>query len=440
MTALALALPLATVTSAGAGAPVRTIAAISGVSFSPGGNYGIVRDPRPGKGNWLYVADLASMVVRKLVLAPNGLTVTSNTVFAGTEGQDCDTLPCGDGGPATSAELTSPEFVSADATGLYISGAAGATIRKVWFTGPNAGNITRIAGNYGSYCDTSTDPCGDGGSATGPNAKLGFVQSAPAIKDGKLYFADMVANRIRCIGCAGAGKLSTVAGTGTVVGTGPGQVTSASADGTRATAANLIGPIAVAIDPKTNEVVFADACNVAAARKLMWDPSAPDPVSYCDGRVRKIVGSGPNKGKLATVAGAAGNITVTPTNWSKQRAANTPLRTPIALAFRADGSLLVAEMGNSLVAYLQATVGGDTNGLQYLRPGVRVVKFIGASRVAANATIEPFAGGKALTDGVVNGGSPLATAVAAIAIEPNPKGNDVYISDQMAAQVRRIRN
>ena len=81
--------------------------------------------------------------------------------IAGT-GTACSAAPsCGDGGLATSATLSNPDAVTADAAGdVFIADTADHEIREI----NSAGIMERVAGT-GSACSQSP-ACGDGGAAT----------------------------------------------------------------------------------------------------------------------------------------------------------------------------------------------------------------------------------------------------------------------------------
>jgi trimeric autotransporter adhesin len=82
----------------------------------------------------LYIADTSNNRIRKVSLAGIITTVAGN----GTPGYS------GDGGPATSAQLSGPEGVAVDAAGnLYVADSTNDRIRKV----SPAGVITTVAGN-----------------------------------------------------------------------------------------------------------------------------------------------------------------------------------------------------------------------------------------------------------------------------------------------------
>ena len=179
-----------------------------------------------GAGN-LYIADTSNDRIRKVDTAGVISTVAGN----GTEGYG------GDGGPATAAQLNSPQSVALDGAGnLYIADRLNHRIRKVDATGV----ITTVAGDgtvggrfgAGAYG-------GDGGPAVA--AQL-FSPNGMALDGaGNLYIADTGNDRIRKVDAAGV--ISTVAGSGTEGFGG---------DGGPAVAAQLNSPSGVALDGAGN--------------------------------------------------------------------------------------------------------------------------------------------------------------------------------------------
>jgi sugar lactone lactonase YvrE len=179
----------------------------------------------------LYIADAYNSRVRKV--SPAGIITT----VAGTGGCWISPIYCysGDGGPATSAELSYPLGVAVDVTGnLYIADAMNGRVRKV----SAGGIITTVAGG----CSCSSP--GDGGPATSA-----FVSPWGVAVDasGNLYIADAGNGRVRKV--SPAGIITTVAGDD---GLGyPG-------DGGLATSAELNEPSGVAVDAR-GDLYIADA-------------------------------------------------------------------------------------------------------------------------------------------------------------------------------------
>jgi len=150
--------------------------------------YGIAVDT---DGN-LYVTDTWNNRIRKVTPSGTISTVAGN----GTEGYG------GDGGPATSAQLSGPRGVAVDAGGnLYIADTDNNRIRKV----TPSGTISTVAGNgIEGYS-------GDTGPAT--SVQLNDPCGVAVDAGGNLYIADTDNNRIRKV--TPSGTISTVAGNGT---------------------------------------------------------------------------------------------------------------------------------------------------------------------------------------------------------------------------------
>jgi uncharacterized protein (TIGR03437 family) len=128
----------------------------------------------------LYISDSGNSVIRKVTPGPNGIitTVAGNGNFGYS----------GDGGAATSAELSDPKGLALDSAGnLYIADHDNSVIRMVE---PAKGFIYTIAGNHTFGYN------GDGGPAT--SAQLNFP-SGVAAYGGQIYIADNQNNVIRVL-------------------------------------------------------------------------------------------------------------------------------------------------------------------------------------------------------------------------------------------------
>jgi hypothetical protein len=111
------------------------------------------------------IAGGLALVVPLLIMGASAahglLAAASVTRFAGTGSECRPAHGCGDGGPATQAQLFFPAGVAADRHGnVYIADSDSHEVREVL---PD-GTITRVAGT-GTQC-TSPPRCGDGGPAT----------------------------------------------------------------------------------------------------------------------------------------------------------------------------------------------------------------------------------------------------------------------------------
>jgi trimeric autotransporter adhesin len=146
----------------------------------------------------------------------------------------------GDGGQATSAVFSSPDDVTADASGnIYIADSANNRIRMVT---KSTGIISTVAGTG------SSGYSGDGGQAT--SAALNYPRGITADTSGNIYIADTYNHRIRMV-MKSTGIISTVAGTG---------YSGYSGDGGQATSSTLYNPRTVATDESGN-IYIADSSN-----------------------------------------------------------------------------------------------------------------------------------------------------------------------------------
>jgi hypothetical protein len=194
--------------------------------------YGLADD---SSGN-VYIADSHNFMVREDVKS-TGLV----DFFAGdgTYGYS------GDGGAATSAELTYVYGVAKDSAGnVYIADNSNCLIRKV----NPAGTISTFAGFLVGGTSPRCGYTGDGGAATG--AELNQPYDVAVDTKNNVYIADYANYVVRKVSTTGI--ITTIAGIGGIAGY--------SGDGGPATNALLYGPTAVAVDPAGN-VFIADYNN-----------------------------------------------------------------------------------------------------------------------------------------------------------------------------------
>ena len=180
-----------------------------------------------GSGN-LYIADTQNYRIRKVDTSGTITTV----VGVGLSGFG------GDGGPATGAQIRSPQGVEVDGSGnLYIADPGNHRVRKV----DTSGTITTVAG-------TGTRGfSGDNGPAT--EAQLDWPQRVAVDGSGNLYITDRNRHRVRKVDTAGT--ITTVAGTGTA---------GFSGDDGPATSAQINRPEGVAVDESGN-LYISDTSN-----------------------------------------------------------------------------------------------------------------------------------------------------------------------------------
>jgi uncharacterized protein (TIGR03437 family) len=227
-----------------------------------------------------------------------GQTYTITTVAgSGTQGTPSFV---GDGGPATSAWLASPEGVAVDTAGnLYIADTGDNRIRKVF---PSDGVIGTMAGNG------TQGFSGDNGPAN--SAELYFPGGVAVDSAGNLYIADTWNNRIRKVSNGViTGVITTIAGNGTRAFSG---------DNGPATSAQLDGPVGIAVDSAGNLYV-ADTSN---------------------SRIRRV-----SNGVITTVAGN-GKAGYSGDNGP---ATSAGLNYPTGVAVDSAGNLYIADTSNSRI-------------------------------------------------------------------------------------------
>jgi hypothetical protein len=154
----------------------------------------------------------------------------------------------GDNGPARRAELSSPTGLAVDALGnLYVADSGNNVIRRV----STNGIITTVAGDVAA--DQASGGLGgfsgDGGPAT--QARLNSPQGVALDQAGDLFIADTFNNAVREV--TPNGTISTIVDTTAAKGS--------SGNGGPAAAAKLDTPFAVAVDAGTADLYVADTSN-----------------------------------------------------------------------------------------------------------------------------------------------------------------------------------
>lgn len=185
-----------------------------------------------GSGN-IFIADQYNNCVRKIDVSGIITTVAGN----GTAGFS------GDGGAATSAKLNRPYSVAVDASGnIFIADRLNNRIRKV----NTSGTISTFAGAG------TAGFSGDGGTATA--AQLFQPVSLCISSGGDMYITDWGNYRVRKVNAAGT--ISTIAGDGSL----------SYADGVPAISTGLIYPYGVSIDCGGN--IYVGEANGYRVRRI----------------------------------------------------------------------------------------------------------------------------------------------------------------------------
>ncbi len=202
-----------------------TISTVAGTTFGFGGDGGLATAAQfthvagidtTADGGYL-ITDSGNNRIRK-VSAGGIVTTVAGSATGGYSG---------DGGAADLAQILVPNGVASTPDGGYLIADTGnSRVRRV----SPGGTITTVAGTAGAGYS------GDGGPATA--AQLSSPRAAVPTPDGGILIADTGNDTVRRV--APDGTISTVAGTGT---------SGLSGDGGPATAAQLEGPVDIALLP-----------------------------------------------------------------------------------------------------------------------------------------------------------------------------------------------
>jgi sugar lactone lactonase YvrE len=268
------------------------------------------------QGN-LYITDAENNRIREV----NAITQIVSTVVG--NGIPCarPILPCGDGGPATSASIFMPRTITIEPSGnLLVADDGDFKIREV---NGSSGIITTIVGS-GAQCTTATLPCGDGGPAT--SASVNDARGAVLDAAGNLYFVDAQDNRVREVDTAGT--IATIAGGGPS-GTAPTGCANGTytGDGGPAVDSTLDCPLGLDIDSLGNLYVADTYNNVI--RKI--DTNSPRIITTVAGNGTK---GHTGDGGLATSA-----------------ALNMPDRVSVNVA----GNFFISDSGNDVIRRVDGT-------------------------------------------------------------------------------------
>ena len=261
------------------GGTITTIAGTGSVGYSGDGGAAtsaMLNGPTSvaidSAGN-IFIADTGNLVVRKIDASTHNISTVAGN------GNSCfpTTSACGDGGPATSGNLTWPLTVTVDANdNLFIADYFAFKIRKV------NGSTQVIT----TYAGTGIEGrSGDNGPAT--KANLDHPSSVAVDGSGTLFISDQYNNKVRNVDTAGI--IHTYMGTGK---------TCLCGDGGPAINGSMWNPLEVATDPSGNVFVGGGNANVVQrinAQTGIWGTVA--------GNAKKpLVGGFAGDGGLATLA------------------------------------------------------------------------------------------------------------------------------------------
>jgi sugar lactone lactonase YvrE len=283
----------------------------------------------------VYIADTENYAIREVTTDGNIHTVAGN-------GTECTSggASCGDGGSATSAEISEVDSLAVDLSGyVYIADADNYSIRKFSV----GGNISTVAGsNNGTECPEGGGTCGDGGPAT--SALLSDEVDGIAVDPlGNIFIADSDNYRIREVTVSGSEKIYTATGyisstagyiydvAGSSTGSACSNGGAACGDGGLATSAGLSAVYGLAVDSSDN-IFLADFDNIA---------------------IREVTAS---NGYINTVAGNGYDLFA----GNGVPATNATLYQPTAATSDSSGNIYIADSDNCIVREVNATTGNIT--------------------------------------------------------------------------------
>ena len=339
-------------------------------------------------GGNLYIADQVNCVVR-VVNSSGTISTFAGTAVCGYSG---------DGGKATSAQLSKVEGIAVDSAGnVYIGDTGNNLVREV----STSGIITTFAGTPGT-----SGYGGDGGGATG--AFLSLPAGLAFDKAGNLYIADTGNNVIRKV----APSTGTTSGTITTYAGSFANGKTYLGDGGPASKAGMYAPVAVAIDASGNLYIADTNNNVVrkVSTNLIISTVAGNGNPGFSGD-----GGNPAFAKLSHPNGvtvdSSGNVYIADTLNSRIRLVspnNTTINTvigtgqaayygdggpglqaavnfPAGLTFDGSGNLIIADTDNSVI---RTFVPGGSSGS---KPVISAGGVITASQFGEFSTIAPGA-------------------------------------------------
>jgi trimeric autotransporter adhesin len=328
------------------------------------------------------------------------------STFSGN-GQGCSPNidACGDGGPASSNQVSfsEPEGLYVDGSGnLFVSDTGDDRVRfintqaiSVTVTGITvpAGYIVTLAGN-GLTCNGPTYTCGDGRPATqsGPSgARLDLAVGVVTDANGNLYIADTRDQRIRCVvnkagGCPNTaypnpvvGEIVTYAGSG-IVCDNPTSNTNPCNDGQPPLSAQFRNPSGVWVVDSLGYLLIAD----------QWDNKIRMVTTGAKAVVTTVCGTG--------AAGYGGDGGTCP---------NAVLDGPLGILLDKSNHAIILDSGNSRVRWAPVST----------------------------EVIETVAGGGSIGDG---NAATLASLAAPAAVAWDSTGTNYYIADTANNRIREV--
>ena len=294
----------------------------------------------------LYIADTSNNRVQEVAATTHtqwGIAMTAGDIYTVAGSASGTAGSSGDGGPATSALLSSPTGVALDAAGdLYIADQANNRAQEVAATTHTQWGIAMTAGDVYTVAGTGTAGySGDGGAAT--SARIDLPTGVALDPGGDLYIADQDNNRVQEVAATTHtqwGRSMTAADIYTVAGSATGS-TGHSGDGGAATSALLEEPNAVALD-SSGDLYIADTDNNRVQFVAAGACSSACPFGL----------AATTAGDIYTIAGSASGSSGS--SGDGGAATSALLSSPSGVALDPAGNLYIADAGNNRAQFVAA--------------------------------------------------------------------------------------
>jgi trimeric autotransporter adhesin len=309
----------------------------------------------------------------------------------------------GDNGPATSAMLSNPFGLAVGSAGdVYIADYFNYRVRKV-----SGGVISTVAGN--GYAGFS----GDNGAAV--SAELAQPCAVAVDADGNLYIADQANHRIREVS---NGIIRTVAGNG---------MQGFSGDGSPAVSAEFEGPSGVAVDSAGN-LYIADGSRVRKVSSGIITTFAGNGTSGSSGDGGPVTGAALS-GSSGVAVDSAGNLYIA--DYNRVRKVSNGIITTVAgngtLGFSGDGGPATSAELNGLEG-----IAVDSGGKLYIADTAN-----NRVRMVSNGVISTVAGSASAGFGGDGGPATSAQLDGTDGIAVDSAGN-IYIANFLNKRVRLL--
>jgi hypothetical protein len=370
-------------------------------------------------GNIILVAETSGNRIRQfaytvspagVVAATGNITLACGTGSAGFSG---------DNGPATSANIRTPQGMALDPNGNVVFSDSGNSVVRRFTLG---GNVTTIAGN-GAVGFSGDGALATQASLSGPT----YVTVDLSQNVGTIYVADTGNNRVRQV--TPSGIISTVAGTG--------DGSSDIVDGTPALSVALPNPTGIAVDSAGGVLV----CLTGTRRIARFLPGGNATVVAGAPALSSIGDGGPaNQGQLVIPVG----VNVDPGGHGLYVSDNVGFRVRFVdfatgLISTVAGIGIGNDSGGNGGLATQATINTPTNVAQDSLGNVYIGNSSGAviHQIGTSGLLTVFAGTGA---GFSGDGGPanLAQFNQASAVAVNTRTGKLYLSDVGNARIREI--